>query len=1482
MSTAKRKGIIFAGNQIGNAKKALKNLIGDTVSGKSVRLIFENNFIKFRGSTIFHDYDLNKKSAFGNTSSEFNTFNTLDISDFVMQGGSVAVEKQLSGFAITSIWNPDLVPPPCLEGWNIYDYNAFSNYIPKYNSSGLANTNYIIYNTLGEPGTGVSRKSFSYPVRYTGSTYSRVPLFNFARWITVKNETGSLLTECRVVVPKKYFIGTENINPYSNLPIDLAIYSHSGLLTLGLSDPNIDTRMGIVGISETLNKLAFDISECNAQGNTARYMDHYLIKIILPSGSSWVSNLYFNFVIYWGTRDTFFQASYPTYFPGTSTTFLPSTLNTNWYISATKSYFNQRITSGIGFSKTGVNDQNIYLYNSNTTNFTYRESQYNTVKEPFRYKVNDNILGSTGSTNTILGSKNLNFEDYIGIRIISKNSGLYYDEPNSDYEVIVGEPFTYSDIPDSWEECTYYPEIPEGYNLIANIIAQYPSNGNSFAKNFSIENNLQNDRSIVYIELLADNALISPQSDENLAKYFIETFIRLSTKLRRNDYERFFSALATRIISRFSRYDINKIKSEGHFYSYGSQEKISIHNLLKSPKDELLLSDNEPFAIQFNSDAADVINSFVSIQPSTLIAGFNGTSLYNTNTILSSDTKFEVYLEKVNSTDLDTLTESLNGLDKDYTFRVKFKNANHEYSVKDVYLNASKYLLTDSDYQYRVDNNMSVVGYYKNSTLTNIPDFNTYGYSAVIPDLKPERFTEIDFKENYPVNSLRITESDFENNLLSQNSLLSKDEIISAKSGFAITDSFYVVDTSKPLNDFNTITELSLSIADYTLNQNSFWIDNTLHLYGYDVNPKISPADNVKNLRSDSFIVAKSGFSTTDSSINYLENIKDQAILSSTGSSISQSIHRGLQNISANYLAVRINCNENQEVKSFKVKLRNTSDYENQNAIVKAYLYSDKNSLPDEILCTGSSIYTKDISNLIDDYYFELHYKFFKNKTYWLVLYTDTLPLIYDPNISGMINISNENVTGIYNKNNNTYADFSRYKINAELGVGSTNGATINTWYPISAIGSSTSLTVSGSAITSNKQNYSIRYKYELGILESSAIGASTNLAYKSSIGWTSYEGTAFVEFHQPDEEIYASLNRDFTESNLILAPPNRYREQSTYKIDGYWNFNCKNINSDLYLYPRSVTFKKENIISSGIASSNIVSIGATNYSNKLMIGLGVSTDSNISAGTSITNIIYNSSTSTYNVHLSSNLLNTITNSNVGFGTNYSTFIGRANDIYVNINYYKNGGLATTTITIEKTPTWTTNWYTRAKYNYNFLDKNISSDLITASYNLDFENYSVNSQYSYLNGYALGDFITKASIGTSIDFKFISSYGLRVYVNNASTPILDNWKTSSSTGMTFSHSLTTTQERVVLEVQFNNFKNLAGTGQTLVGLWKVSGTTDWQNIDESFYQAPANEPILIDNDIERLSLVYVGKTLSDINNANFGSSPGDRIVLRSK
>jgi hypothetical protein len=219
----------------------------------------------------------------------------------------------------------------------------------------------------------------------------------------------------------------------------------------------------------------------------------------------------------------------------------------------------------------------------------------------------------------------------------------------------------------------------------------------------------------------------------------------------------------------------------------------------------------------------------------------------------------------------------------------------------------------------------------------------------------------------------------------------------------------------------------------------------------------------------------------------------------------------------------------------------------------------------------------------------------------------------------------------------------------------------------------------------------------------------------------------------------------------------------------------------------------------------------------------------------------------------------------------------------LNLSYYRNGGIATTTITLEKSPTWITKWFKKNRYTSFDLDKTLQSNSITSTYNLSFENESVNDQYKYLNGYAIGDFIPNSGLGTSFEFKFISSYGLKVYVNNASIPSIDQWKTNSSTGATFAYSITSASDPIKLEVQFNNYTNSAGTGQTLIGYWRQRGTSTWYGFDESFYVDNGASPVSIGaTDIQKISFMYIGKTLSEINTETLGSPPGDKIVFRSK
>jgi hypothetical protein len=135
----------------------------------------------------------------------------------------------------------------------------------------------------------------------------------------------------------------------------------------------------------------------------------------------------------------------------------------------------------------------------------------------------------------------------------------------------------------------------------------------------------------------------------------------------------------------------------------------------------------------------------------------------------------------------------------------------------------------------------------------------------------------------------------------------------------------------------------------------------------------------------------------------------------------------------------------------------------------------------------------------------------------------------------------------------------------------------------------------------------------------------------------------------------------------------------------------------------------------------------------------------------------------------------------------------------------------------------------------------------------------------------------------SWEFKFISSYGLRVYVDNESVPRADNWKSASGTGLTFAYTASGTGVSVKFEVQFNNFKTDAGIGQTLLALWKIRGSSTWQELDSSFYQDYSAQPVVVDsNDVQKLSLLYVGKNEEELNTSTYGASSNDQIVIRSK
>lgn len=1485
MSNAKRKGLEFTANQIGKALGAIENLIGNPNTPESNRLQFENNYLKLRGSTYFYDFDISKKSTSTKKSLQYGTFDSLDIAEYTLQGGSIGVSYNLSNFLNPVIWDPQYSSPPCPEGWGIYDYNAWSKYIPEYNVNNNPNNDYIIYNPYGEPGSGIARSIYNFPVRWSssGATYERVPYFKYGMFIALYNSNSgsSNINSFNLALNKDLFSNCININPSTNCPEDLLVYSHNNLISDTSIDPiTLGGAMGVTSNSDVLDCLSFSIVESDKYLiSNSNNLDHYHFNVELPTSYSWEYDKLRYFVIYWGSHDPFID-TLKTSAIGNTNSLTFNGFNPNDIITFPKKlFFDKKIGNSLYFNKTGINDKNLYFYNKDDIQNTFKELVYTPISEPFRYELDESISGSTyGFNNSLIGFNYLNENELLPFIVASKNDGIYYDDPKLNLEIFVGTPIQKEEIPSDWEDFTDYPSIPKDYKSICKIIASGNSKNRTSWHPDNV-NQLINDLSIVYIKMVADNSLKQPISDSDFVEYFIDSFLNYAIKIRSYDYRKPLINLGQRLISRFSGYDLNKIRNQGHFSSASSLEYISLHNLLKAPSNENLLNLNasEPRNIQFDNDSSKLIGYFATNPPSLNFAGIGTSFLFLNNFKLNKDNTFEVYLETNKSI-------STNGTLKDYAIRVKFSNSKNQKTIKDIFINASSFFLTSSEYDKRKSKNLSTDGYFTASTLNNISDYKLYGESSVIPDLKFGNYKIITNKQNAPINSNRLTESQYEELLLAKNPSLTKNQIISAKTGFGLTDSFYIEDLTSPSNLFSSIDEISLSTTNYRYKSNSYWVNNTDFLYGLGISTDIKNASHIKDLKSDSFILAPVGYMTTDSTVNLLENIGDQQTVSSIASTINQLIQNNVQSIYENKIAFKIICDETQNIKSLILKLRKYSDFVNSNSVLTADLYSDNNNVPFEILAKSSQVYLKNINNKLNNYIFYLDYKLFKNKIYWIVLNISQMPPKYDPYNYGLISVNDSNITGLYNPLNNKYTEFTRYLIGAQLGIGSTNPSLINNWYSISSIASSTSMIVASTGTTLTKQPYSIRYKFEIGVEEENLSGADKNIyVYNSGTGWTNIEGTPFIKFSAPDDQIYGTFNKDYSNSNLIIAPPNRYRSTSNYVVDEYWSFNNKKIFNPVQMafYPRSVNLSKSEIISSGIAGSYFISVKEIDYNDKILVGLGISQTSQFSAGTSITSITYNSTTKTYSLKLNKPILTSFTTSKVGIGSNYASYIKRANDIYVQLSYYKNGGIATSNYLLEKSPSWITKWYVKNRFTYNELTKNSAADLLTSTYDLNFENFKIYENYSYINGFAIANFKPLAGIGTSFDFKFICSGGIKVYLNDNINASLDYWKTNAATGYSFSHSIGTTSENIKFEVQFNKTAPSVSTGIgiTLQGYWKISGTGTWYPLNDTFYIDPAISPTIIDTElINSIEMLKVGRTLVSVTE-NLPSS--DKLVIRS-
>ena len=1449
MSEITRKGLELIVNTIGRAKNDFISKIGNTSKKRAALLSTEKLVVKLRGSSIFHDYDFCQKDP--NTGeSVLPTFDVLDNVGFGIQGGEIVIDPKITKYGSSFYFNPTISSPPCLEGWNYYDYNAWSRYIPPYNASGLANTAYVIYGT--EPYGGSGRTQYTYPIKYSGG-YSRVPLFNCCRYISFGNGTPvSPSTEVHLVVDKKYFEGSQHVNPLNNIPIDLGIYYYPSLYTSSYIGP----ILGSLSPGDQPVSLGYTAFECNSVGSaTSTNKNFYFFKVKFPS--SLTNSIWYHLLFYFGTHDLDFVSSYPSYSAGNAVTYDNSTFQTSWYVGPKKSFFKKDFNSYLTFEKTGINDSNVYLFSKDKTHFELVDGQYSEPVDPFRYKINETIINDAllGDTNSLSGLSTPEKFDFMAVSLATRNSGNLYENPLNDIKIFYSSPMPIEMAVEDWSNFDYYPEVDDEYDVICNIILQYPDLTTSGTINVNNDNQAMiNNCSIIYIEMKADNFAKPVLGNSDIAAYLFNPFYKILQNLRSNKISKAFDVLGFSMIPYSERMNTNNFKNISQFSDTNLAYYKILHNILKKPSDSLLKNSSEPYAIQFPEDSLQSLSDWSVLSPSTNIATLYSNELTNNKIKLPVDSEFEIYQEQSYLCEAINVNLSGNKIGQDYTFRIKFENSKENYLTKDIYVNNSTFYLTDQEYQDRLNKNLSMIGYYKQSTLSNIESYRLYGYAGVIPDLSMGEYRVIDTKVVNPVDS-------------------------------TITSEDYVPDLSKYSNKFTTIKDIGVSVSQYSYSTEPYWINNFFDLVGCTNIQSIVAPEDVHDIFGDSFTIASYGYDTEDGSINYIENICENKNTVDLASSLNQLTFAGYKDISESSFAIKISPSIDTDIKNFKIKLLKTTNVSNQYAYVEAQLWTNDNGLPGAKIISGSKVYLDTINNSIENFDFNLFYNLKANSIYWIVFVINKYPSFYDVFTTGLVNVSGTAVTGVYDYTLQTDTKFTKYNTNSFIGFGSTNPTNISSWYTINSISSDNSMAIDNTGTTLTKQNYVIKHKLQIGIKESS-IGPVTpyNLAFYNSVnGWVLSKGTAYIQFFTPTLEVLGAFNRTIDGTETLLPPPNRMREDSpSYQVDGYWSYTCKDVypNSKVAIYPRAIYLQSKQVSANGIIGTNYITVSKENFPSQILIGSQVfdgSSFNHIPNNTFVTSISYDSGTEIYTIYFSNNIIASFPTEIITFGENKYVYVKRSKDIHLIVRYYINSKLTTKHILLEKSPTWTTKWYQRSSSNYTFLDEGLSADAITHTNNLVFSNYDVNGQYEYLNGIASGIFIPKTSIaGNTYTFRIQCSGGYRLYINGSATPLatFDNWTNTSLSTSTGSITVTNPIE---FRLEFTH-----STGTQYLSFQYNDGS-GYKNIDYNFYDDPIPAPVLIDDEpIQRLAYLVVGKSYEDINTNTLGAPPGDRIVFRSK
>ena len=1567
MSKTTRTGIEILANTIGRSKNKIKDSFGDLTKRRGFNLKAEAVFTRLKTSNSFHDYDLASKSTDGYTNSEFLTYDVEDPVGFGIQGGEIATNPKLAfPFPIYSAgaWNPSYDGPPSLEGWNVWLYNGWENYIPPHFYDSVRTSNTSFYAPYGGEYTGKSssvrnavsaaRATLSGPHKYNGNyslplnlaDYQQIPKFENSRWISLRNtygsnidldgdladplDGGSLSKNIKVKLHKDVLTGFKLIDARADAPQDIKLMYHNNLIQ------NFTSSWQSITLPTdytSLTYLDFKIYPYNAfiEDNlnfdqTVSTEDYWILEINLPSSSgfTWTNNYFWHIAVYWNSNDNLTQNSHtPWEFDLLSFDMEDIAIDSSdgsidvassdLLVWNKKSFFKQNITNCLGYEKTGYFDQNVYLVSKNKTLFEFKDGEYSDPQAPLRYALSDTIPAAPkGETTSLVGYDIPAKNQIFPILICSKNLGSQFDTPAANYFIFEGDACDRECITD-YTDFDNYPIVDNNYDVLFRCILTRPVDEVFDVKQTSTLVNadyrvltadgirfnytdILNTSSIVYVEKIAINFSKYGSQDADVAELLVPSFYRFLDNLRNNDYSFTYDNLTRAIIPESIRLvfsNINELLSISTLDQFNYQNII--HFLLKKPTDTLVKNPNfEPRGIQFSYDGIEnLTNLFVQV-PSTNLAILTCDNLKNHNLKIPVASSFEVYQE------LSLLCEAIdpnisgNKIGLDYTFKLSLEDENQNILKKDLYLNASKFFLSDEDYNKRVLKGQSVTGYYKtgteeertaraDGTLETIPDYYLYGYAGCIPDLSMEKAKPI---------QTRVVGSDKQEGQTREEFIASLPEGQDVNEALANYEGEFIeINLNKYPEKWVSIKEIGMTTSKFTFDTNPYWNLNFYGLIGGDgKSQNLQQADDYypysrDNVVADSFTISDKGLDTADNSIQVIENIYSQEteydntyysqVASTTGLAVTNTT-----------FAIKITPLADNNSQSFKLRLSNSVPFLSTGKL-KVDLYSTAlgSTQPQSIIKSGSSISLTDIGTEISEHKFGLNANLSAGD-YWLVFNSNQSFKEYATNMSGTVQASGTSVTG-------TGTTFTNYLINSQIGFGSTLPTDISTWYTISDIASDTALTLTSSAgAVASGSDYVIKHQFKIwGV----STGSTTLYGQERDTSWNPLTFRPYIRFYQPSGEIYGAFNRTDYSIDSVLPAPNMQRESlPIYRLEGYYSFTSKEINppKKLQLYPRAFYggLLKDTVGTVSVVSGTAVTgVNNTNFNlfsgESVQIGFGSKNPIDIANWYDVASI---GSTNTLTI---SGFATTVSNVDYLFRFDPEWHYAKySKDMYVYVKYYSKGVLKENFITLNRNPSWESWWFLKNSSNIDDISRTIEleqqSDISVITKNLDFNNFSVSGTTEYIQAKSKGVFKPQSS-GT-YNFRFYSSYGIKVFINEEALPLIDKIdNTNSGTGHTFNLTLSSDEYTTfeVLHTHKTDILNSIAHPQLLVGEYKLSASVTWNNIDDTFYNLISQAPVDIDPDdevIDKIAFLTVGKTLEEISTPTHGVPPGDRIVFRNK